>query len=466
MRKTTISKRRWLFLPIQTKARELFGKTLLAYIAAEKGWGVIIGQKEKVRGIQQELPRGTFIEESISQVNFSNIKIEKSLGNRVSAWCEEGLIYHNREYYRQMRIYTKSFDSLDYFFAWGQNHADDIRAILGNEDKIILAGNPRFDLLRPELRDVFAQQAEQYKKRFGNIILINTNFGTVNTNIPSYNNIEWCRSIGTIKTKVDEERIRQRDDFRRKIFSCFLKLLPSLSGKFQNHTIIIRSHPSENDKTWIDAAKYLPNIKVVYEGTATEWMMAADVIIQNNCTTGVEGFLLNRPVISYRPIQDNIFDHKLINEITVQAKNENEIVDLIKIVIDKKCLLSEEERNDRLKYAQQYISRMDGKLACDTIMETLEKLDLPLEGWVLPIKKKSMGLKSYLKNVMEKIAGEESAELSVREKYTLKKFPGVSHKEMQGLIDKLNKITGKFPDIVVIQLKKDVFCVYKSTEIV
>ncbi len=42
-------KRRTLYLPIETKARELLGKTLLAAKAVERGWVVFLGQDRAIR---------------------------------------------------------------------------------------------------------------------------------------------------------------------------------------------------------------------------------------------------------------------------------------------------------------------------------------------------------------------------------------------------------------------------------
>ena len=54
-------KRRWLFLPIETKVRELDGKLLLAATAAERGWGVILGHKDNLAAETADM-RGIVLE--------------------------------------------------------------------------------------------------------------------------------------------------------------------------------------------------------------------------------------------------------------------------------------------------------------------------------------------------------------------------------------------------------------------
>ena len=43
-----MTKRRVLYLPIETKARELLGKTFLAARAVERGWIVVMGAHANV----------------------------------------------------------------------------------------------------------------------------------------------------------------------------------------------------------------------------------------------------------------------------------------------------------------------------------------------------------------------------------------------------------------------------------
>ena len=52
---------KWLFLPLETKVRELDGKLLLAAIAAERGWAVIIGRKNSVAEFTSDI-RGIVID--------------------------------------------------------------------------------------------------------------------------------------------------------------------------------------------------------------------------------------------------------------------------------------------------------------------------------------------------------------------------------------------------------------------
>lgn len=465
MKKTRITKRRWLFLPIETKVRELTGKTLLACVAAESGWGVVVGHKKTVRGKQNLLPRGTFIEKSISPGRITDIEKAQKYGNRLSAWCEEGLIYLNREDYSQGRLEPQSFEAIDLFFAWGKHQADDVQESLGGHEKIVLSGNPRFDLLRPDLRNIFSNAAEDIRRQYGNIILLNTKFSMVNNNrnIKDFNYLEFMRSIGKIKTKEKEDLVRRYVTLNRKLFTCFQDLIPLLSKNFPNHLIVVRPHPSENHAPWLEKANNLPNVQVIFRGNVNEWLIAADIMVHNNCTTGVEAFLLGRPAISYRPVKDQDAEHELPDRVSFRADEPEDLLELVKRFVSDKKSISQGEHNLRKNFASKYIANIDGMLASDTIVQYLNKLDLPLAEGFFPVNK---NLKSIIENNVKQFERRirqqfDSTDSVKTVHYNQQKFPGIKFAEMKQILDEIRIASGRFQDLQIIPVDDNAFCIFR-----
>ncbi|MEQ1524424.1 MAG: hypothetical protein ABL936_24460, partial [Aestuariivirga sp.] len=104
-----IRPRRWLHLPIETKARELDAKMLLACSAAERGWGAIIGGKNVLRKFQMHLPQGVFVEKNIGPRQAAQFAFNRKQGNRVAAWCEEGLTYFSKPSFFRLKFDEKAF---------------------------------------------------------------------------------------------------------------------------------------------------------------------------------------------------------------------------------------------------------------------------------------------------------------------------------------------------------------------
>jgi surface carbohydrate biosynthesis protein len=448
MRKTHITSRRWLIIPIETKARELHAKVFLACVAAENGWGVILGEATVIRDKQKWFPKGVFLEKSIHPDTEKLLETSISCGNRVSAWCEEGLIYYGKDDYCERRLKLESFDMLDLFFAWGKNQAEDITSTLHRPmDKIVLSGNPRFDLLRPELRGIFSKNAAKIHSKYGPIILINTKFPLCNFNMVGVNRIEQMKSSGLIKTQARENIMNRSLVLQNKLLSSFIHLIPLLAKRFPKHTIIIRPHPSENHVPWIEFAKDYKNVKIIFEGNVNEWILASDIMIHNNCTTGVEAFMLGKPAISYRPYIDETVEHPLPDQVSYSISNEEELITFISQVISEKPFTKDLEQ--KCLFASGYISNLDGKLASDRIVEKLDQLELNSIETRLPIKSPIYDFKRLLINTIKP------------DRYALQKFPGLEHEELMEILTNLQQTTGRFAKVKFVSAdNKNCFCFF------
>ncbi len=446
-----VSERRWLILPIETKARELHAKVLLALFAAERGWAAIVGGKPATRGMRGTLPKGTFIEKSIPPGRTSSIRDLKRVGHRVSAWCEEGLIYLSREDYQTRRLDKESFGELDYFFTWGQNQADDVADAMDSNEKIINSGNPRFDLLRPEFRGIFEFAAERLRKKHGKILLINTFFRYINSGMEAHGDyVEALKKLGMIYDDTNQHMWERMIKVQKEMFPRFKAVLKTLSKEFPEYTIVVRPHPSEKDSPWIEAAAGLTNVKVIYEGSANDWIMASELLIQNNCTTGVEAFLLGKPTISYRPYKDDEVEFRLPNKLGFEATSDAELVRMIREILSGKLTKPSDFEAQRA-FAKHYIANVDGPLACETVMKTLEQLDIaPVEGrfnaTIDVLKRSVRRVRSFLRP---------------RSAYEKKKFPGISRKEIEDIIAGFQRVSGRFSGVIAKQIEVDGFCVYK-----
>ena len=88
------------------------------------------------------------------------------------------------------RLSKEALDRVRVFFAWGPDDAEAIRAFPGWPGIPIHAtGNPRIDLMRPELRGYFDEDVAALRRRFGDFLLVNTNFALVNHYVESMSGV-------------------------------------------------------------------------------------------------------------------------------------------------------------------------------------------------------------------------------------------------------------------------------------
>lgn len=442
---------RYLLLPIETKAREFHAKVLLSCFAAEAGFTVILGGQVELQERMKNLPRGIYIDKSIAPTKIRNFRRCHQLGNQVVAWCEEGLVYRDRDAYLRERVSPEVFKLASLFFSWGSVQADDLKTKLdGTSKKIVLTGNPRFDILRVPFNRIFASEAESISKKFGRFILINTNFSRYNHFHSREYVLETLKKQGKIKTNDDEAFFWEWSNYLGKLYGKFVEMIPALSEAFSDLMIVLRPHPSENHDAYGRATKDLKNVRVIYEGSALPWILASEILVHNSCTTGLEAYLLEKPVVAYCPVTSDIFDSFLPNAVSLKVSDRVELIDiLMNMMRDDLQSDVENSRDPEPKViARRYITNLDGPFAAERIVNTLknlaEKPTSSLETKTstnsIPIRATMDDLIASVKRLARKIRMGSSRGVD----YQKQKFPGISLGEVENTIEIFNKISNRF----------------------
>ncbi len=433
--------RRWVQLPMETKAREFHAMLLLACHFVEAGYGVLFGHKHilKKEKLQKILPPGVYFDNGVVARKARMFQAHHRNGNRIAAWCEEGLLFPDEEDYLSRKISPETLREVDIFFAWGDHQRELIlRKYPEFAATTRAAGNPRFDLLRPEFREFFAPAVGRLRERLGRIILVNTNFSFCNHHLGPGAFMETLRRNKRIRPPFTEEFYRKWADFKQRIFDAFTAMLPGLSAAFPDHTIVVRPHPSENHDVWREKTAALGNVVVEFEGNVVEWLMACDVILHNGCTTGIEAYALERPVIAYRPVKSEVYDAFLANSLSFQVESEEDLISRTRSAVAGELVGNPSDADEKEAVAKHYFCGRTGPLACERIVDGIRTLDLPeapLRGGV--IRERYLDLKFGLRR------------RKPPESYVLQKFPGLSLEEMEDCIGRLSKVSGRFGGVGV-----------------
>ena len=440
--------RPWLLLPIETKAREFDAKLLLAAAAAEAGFDVVLGDQTAIVRRLDLLPHGAYLDKSVSGNKIGHFRNLAQRGFRIAAWCEEGLIYPDRDYYLKERIDPAALELTDRFFCWGPVQRDDI--LLKAPDaagRLAATGNPRLDVLRPELRGLYADEAAGHRDRHGDFLLVNTNFGRVNHGIGPDFHLAALRQRGVIRDDADLAMFRERTEHVGRVYGHFRAGVRELSRALPGRTIVLRPHPSEDHDRWRADLADLPNVRVVYEGAVVPWLMAARVAMHCNCTTGVEGFLLDRPVVAYRPAPHPVFDSPLPNAVSRPAWSLDELVGLVEAAFAGDALAVDGAD----AAARRYLAGHDGGLAADRVAAELAGMDVPVSTAA------ARRLAHAGRDAMEPVRDLARRLLRGRDRaYTRRKFPGLGLAETALRLDALRRLTGRFERLSVQTLGRDV----------
>lgn len=452
----------WLLIPIETKAREYHAKLLLSCIAAEGGFGVILGHKGALATNLRFLPRGIIFGNNITTEMEDRLLRYRDMGFTVAAWCEEGVAYRNRQSYRNERVSAKAVGKIAVFFAWGDYHAEDVgRAIqVGDQAKVVPSGSPRLDLLRPRFREFYREEAQRIRERHGRIVLVNTNFHRYNHFLGRGAYMQGLKERGKVPNAEREAFFQQWVAFLGEMYNAFAKMLGPLSAALPDHTIVLRPHPSENHDAWKEEVKGLPNVKVLHEGGALPWILASEIVIHNSCTTGIEAFGMGVPVVSYRPMISETYDSFLPNAVSREVFSEKDLVGTVKAVVSGQLGQESEAAFEKRRLAQRFFSGLEGELASETMVKILGELDVPPTPFA-STSVDALAHKIVFRGILPTWAFLQKLVRggNPNSAYFHQKFPSLSLSEVQGDLNRLKKVSEQFANVGVTEICESLFCV-------
>jgi surface carbohydrate biosynthesis protein len=401
------------------------------------------------------------------------LQIMHKIGHEVVAWDEEALVHLPPETFFSRRISPAGIKHVSHLFAWGQDNADLWRQYpnLSPDTPIHITGNPRGDMLRPEMREFYAKEIKELRKAYGDFILINTNFNHVNAFYPHQNLFMPAERHGEAPRFGKAARGMSREfaeglgAHKQALFDEFKNLIPALAGAFPNWTIVVRPHPTENQEAYCKIAAKCKRVLVTNDGSVVPWLLATKVLVHNGCTTGVEAYVMRVPAITYRASINEYYDngfYRLPNLLSYRCFNFEELRSTIAKIIDGE--LGAADGDERQLNIDRYLSAQDGALACERIVDVLERMmvgrsELPqpafydrMQGWSVANGRRLVKwLSSYLPNSHN------------RPEFQRHRFPGIILDALNEKIERIQRILGENNKLKVEQLNDVLFRISGSS---
>lgn len=439
-----------LLIPVENQVRELDPKLLLACIGATCGFSSLIGFRREMHFHLASFPRGIYLSKSVTAASDMMFEIMRKFGHAIVAWDEEALVHLPPEIYYPRRLSPKAIGYTSHLFAWGEDNEELWRRYpeLPAGTPIHITGNPRNDMLRPELRSFYDAEVSKIRDQYGDFILLNTNFNHVNAFSPVQNLFQPTSSsteepkFGRAAKGMTREYAAGLGDLKQAIFSAFQKLIPELDKAFPDYNIIVRPHPTENQEIYHQIARGCERVQVTNEGNVVPWLMAASVLVHNGCTTGVEAYAMGVPAVSYRAAVDEKYDYgffKLPNLLSHQSFDRQEVLNMVGAILTGKCGTA--NGHDRKVLIDKHLAALDGPLACERIVDVLTQMvddqeDLPKPRAVDQLKGWSMATaRTLIKRTKAYLPGSHNKPAFQRHRY-----PPVTLDEMRSRVDRFQRI--------------------------
>lgn len=325
-----------ILLPIETINREIDYKLVLAALLAKNGHKIYIGQHDYLMTLLPDLQNGLYIGKTVIK---SNSLVEegvlfkklKKSNFDVIYLSEEGAVFKGKDDgWKKTLAFQydfRFFDSNDAVCDWGifQKNFDESRT---EKHEIVTTGHPRFDLYKKEWSDFYSAETNKLKKLYGDFILVNGNYSTCNHGL----GLQYILSSYTGYDPKDEKSRLDRISFIKYTGIQFLSIVDlthQLSVKFPDKTFVFRPHPSEDHEFYKTIFRGVDNIKVNHDGPVAPWILASEAIIHDGCTTAIEAYISNKPVINFKEVSNEKNDIWLPNQLGVRATTLDEVITLL-----------------------------------------------------------------------------------------------------------------------------------------
>jgi len=334
-----------LLLPVESIARELDYKLFLAASLVSKNINVIIAQHDYFNSPSSSFKGGVYIGKNIFKSLFPqcatedmvNLNFYKNLKeNDISLFHldEEGGIYPEGEDRWRLeldsRLNPKFLMEDDHIFTWGsyqKKHYESKESPVQNSN-IIVCGQPRFEICKPRFRDYYKKSIEEIKSRYGSFILINTNQCLANGLMGLERTL--LDFGGRLRYTLNDEKERFKFiswwSHQNKVVANFVVLIHRLSITFPDKIFILRPHPGENPNFYRAIFSVLKNVHIENTGAVSPWIMASDLVIHDGCTTAIESFLAEVPIIYYNSVINDPYEIKLPNQLGTRCTSEEDVI--------------------------------------------------------------------------------------------------------------------------------------------
>ncbi len=455
-----------LIIPVESQVRELDAKLLLSCCAAERGYPVIIGSRAFVHFEVGGMPQGLYVAKSMRSMSSLMFSLIRKLGHEIIAWEEEALVHPPPEVFYSLRLSPQTMRHVSRLFAWGRDNEVLMQQYpeLPDDLQIHVTGNPRGDMLRPELRPYFSDKVDSIRSQYGDFILINTNFTDVNPYLPTIGLFEPSDDLhkpprmGQAGKGMPLEFATGLAAHKEAILADFLTMIPALEQAFPGMKIIVRPHPSENLKRYADLAAKHANVIVVQEGNVLPWLLASKALVHNGCTTAVEAYAMDVPAIAYLETLNEVYDYDFQgtpNHLSQQCFDLDALISALRDILAGKPLPAHDSQREELMGT--HLQARKGALACERILDVLdthygEGRSLAVTSAVSHAQARAL---SWIKAMLTRLNMQRPG--LNRAAYHDHRFPRISVQEVVDRTQRMGRILQRFDSIRVEQYSEHIF---------
>lgn len=296
-----------VLLPIESFKRDALSRVYLANKLIKAGFEVFVGHPEVLLNtilpsIDQPIWLGRFI--SLTGDRPEDKRLLELLSKKKGEMYylhDEGAFYADDNYHEALEMLHNPIlmadDVVKKVCVWGDYQKNYLDKKI--KKKVTVTGMYRFDLLKDSKYKV-----KNLKKKYGKgYTLINTRFPEVNLLDGEVGIFDKRTMSHYISSGISEED-GIYDMFKvwksiNESFTHFVYSVYKLVSENKESLFVIRPHPVESPEFYRAAFGYFGNVIIDNEENICDHILSADLVIHNECTTGVESVIANKPTINF-----------------------------------------------------------------------------------------------------------------------------------------------------------------------
>ncbi len=308
---------------IEVKSRELNAKILFSIQMANQGYSVVLGKKKNLYRYAKYFKRGIFFFKGMGPRNRKPMQDITKLNHKIVGYDEEGMVM-NMPSIIPLRIDSTCMKLVDYFFTVGDiQKKNTLKCYSNYKDKIVSVGNLRFDLMKKQIRNIYKNEVELIKKKYGNFILFPSKFTIINN--------YYFRKLPPDLLKRND--VKTDFDDQKKVEKKLLKFFNSFIKKNPKIKILVKMHPVERKEYWIKLVKKINKENFIFVNdklSTNAYLLASEFSVASNCHTSLEAYLFDKPTINWRTsTKDSYVTSKIIRAVSKEILTQKELEKII-----------------------------------------------------------------------------------------------------------------------------------------
>ena len=330
------TRKKILYIPIETKSRELQSRILIALFAIQEGFHVILGRKAVVENIAIEIDDGVLLSKSNVGKRFANSNILLTIND------VEGVVFNNIEALKK-RFFSSDEPLNEIRFIAGERQYNILKDwFIEKDENAVIIGEPRFDLLGLYKNNLNYRNQSRMEK-LKPYIFVPTSLAKVNLRIQNTGKSDYIEHLMAKEENqlMDYTNLKHELSYLKNVFYSFMEMIKVLALEYDNYNIVVRPHPDEDLLRWVRSFRGLHNVVIDQSGNSTDWVINSSLVIFNRSTVGLESILLNKDTINYLPNYSDYCSECITEKIGVQVNTLDELlVEVSKVIEGKQKTLS------------------------------------------------------------------------------------------------------------------------------